>query len=241
MKKYGLIGESLVHSFSQSFFTNYFQDHSLDATYENVELASIDEVVAVLKNDFSGLNVTIPYKEAIIPFLDDLSDDAREIGAVNTVQFKEGRTIGHNTDTFGFQQMIKPFLTSRHERAMILGTGGASKAVYHVLNSIGLNVIFISRQPKAENQFSYKDVNELMIKHCKVVVNTTPVGTYPDVENFLDLPYEAMTNEHLAIDLIYNPAKTVFLSKAEEQGATILNGETMLKEQALKAWKIWNE
>lgn len=239
MKTYGLIGRSLGHSFSKSFFEEYFELNNIDAQYLNYELSVIDEVNELFKNQVSGFNVTIPYKEAIIPFLDDLSDEAREIGAVNVVQVEKGKKIGNNSDAFGFHQSIKPFLTNRHERALVLGTGGASKAVEYVLRKIGVDVLFISRNPKGENQFHYDEVNEYMLKACKLLVNTTPVGTFPNVEDCLTLPYNNLSDEHLVVDLIYNPKKTRFLQNAEAAGATILNGESMLREQALKSWKIW--
>lgn len=239
MKTYGLIGRSLGHSFSKSFFEEYFELNNIDAQYLNYELSVIDEVNELFKNQVRGFNVTIPYKEAIIPFLDDLSDEAREIGAVNVVQVEKGKKIGHNSDAFGFHQSIKPFLTNRHERALVLGTGGASKAVEYVLRKIGVDVLFISRNPEGENQFHYDEVNEYMLKACKLLVNTTPVGTFPNVEDCLTLPYNNLSDEHLVVDLIYNPKKTRFLQNAEAAGATILNGESMLREQALKSWKIW--
>ena len=189
---------------------------------------------------FKGLNVTIPYKEEVIPFLDEISDEARQIGAVNTISFSNGKTKGHNTDAFGFHQMIKPFFTFEHERAMILGTGGASKAVAHVLKSIGVNVIYISRNPEGENQFSYSEINEHMLRACKLVVNTTPIGTFPNIEECIEFPFEFLTQSHLVVDLIYNPEKTKFLRLSQENSATILNGQGMLEHQALKAWEIWN-
>ncbi len=239
MKTYGLIGRSLGHSFSKSFFEEYFQRHDIDAQYLNFELDTIDEVQDLLKKEISGFNVTVPYKEAVIPFLDELSSEAKEIGAVNVIQIVEGRTIGHNSDAFGFHQSIKPFLTNRHERAIIFGTGGASKAVEYVLKKIGVDVIFVSRTPKGENQFHYSEVNNHMLNACKLLVNTTPVGTFPNVEDSIEIPFSHLSEEHLVVDLIYNPTKTKFLQKAEECGATILNGESMLREQALKSWKIW--
>ena len=240
MKKYGLIGRSLRHSYSKSFFEHYFQAHAIESSYENVELETIDEVPEVLKSGFSGLNVTIPYKEQIIPYLDELSNEAHEIGAVNVVGFRDNRSIGYNTDAYGFHQSIKPFLTNLHERAIIFGTGGASKAIEYALKSIGVDVIFISRNPEGANEFAYKDVNDHMINACKLLVNCTPVGMYPFEDAFPDISYSCLTPQHLVVDLIYNPEKTKFLEKAEENGATIINGESMLKQQALKAWEIWN-
>jgi len=239
MKNYGLLGKSLGHSFSKSFFESYFKKNGIDAIYSNIELSTIKEIEEI-GDSFNGLNVTIPYKEEVIQYLDDISDEARQIGAVNVVQFVGGKKIGHNTDAFGFHQSIKPFLTNKHERAIILGTGGASKAVEYVLKQIGLDVIFISRTPCGENQFGYDDINEHMLKACKLIVNTTPVGTYPEIDDCVPFPFEFISEDHLVVDLIYNPSKTTFLRKSEEQHASIINGETMLKQQALKSYEIWN-
>lgn len=240
MKKYGLIGRSLSHSFSRDFFTDYFEKNQIHATYKNIELEVIEEFPLVAQ-DYHGFNVTIPYKEAIIPFLDELDPIAREIGAVNTIKNIQGKLIGYNTDAFGFQQSIKPFLTNKHERAMILGTGGASKAVAWVLQNIGIDVIRISRNPSGEKEFAWKEINEHMIRACKLIVNCTPIGMYPESEKFPPIPYECLSEEHLLVDLIYNPAKTKFLEKGELYHAAILNGESMLREQALRAYKIWTE
>lgn len=239
MKKYGLVGKSLNHSFSKSFFEQYFESNNIDAKYENIELQEIDNISSILKNQFSGLNVTIPYKEQIIPFLDELSLAAEKIGAVNVIEFKNGKSIGHNTDEYGFRFSIKPFLTNQHERAIIFGTGGASKAIEFVLKSLGIDVIFISRNP-TEGQFAYEDVNDLMTKSCKLWVNCTPVGTFPNIDDCLPISFEYLTNDHLVVDLIYNPDKTLFLKRAGEKGAMILNGASMLTHQALKSWEIWN-
>lgn len=242
MRKYGLIGKKLDHSFSQSFFTEYFEKHGIAASYENIEIPVIEALTDFPGFEtFSGFNVTIPYKTAIMPFLDAISPEAEAIGAVNTVRIEEGKMTGYNTDAFGFQQSIKPFLTNLHERALILGTGGASKAVEYVLRNIGLNVLFISRNPQNSNEFSYGDINEHMVKACKLIVNCTPVGTFPNGDAKPDFPTQFLTPQHLVADLIYNPAKTKLLQEAEAQGADILNGHSMLKEQALKAWEIWNE
>lgn len=241
MKRFGLIGKSLSHSFSKSFFDLFFRSHEIDASYENVELDSKDEIPEIFSRNFDGLNVTIPYKEVIIPFLDELDPVASEIGAVNVVRFEKGKAIGYNSDAFGFHQSIKPFLTNKHERAIIFGTGGASKAVKYVLESLGIDVIFVTRNPSSDDQFAYADVNKQMLSACKLLVNTTPVGMYPNDHEELGIPYGFIGKEHFVIDLIYNPVKTIFLKKAESMGGTILNGESMLKEQALKSWKIWND
>ena len=237
----GLLGKSLSHSFSKPFFEAYFASNQLDATYSNFEIEAIEHVSSVFAIvGLTGFNVTIPYKEAIVPFLDELSPEAKEIGAVNTVKIVNGKKIGYNTDAFGFQQSIKPFLTNLHEKALVLGTGGASKAVAYVLKNIGIDVLYVTRNPSNSNEFSYEQINEYMLKACKLVVNTTPVGTFPNIEESPAFPFEFLSNEHLVVDLIYNPAETLFLKSAKEAGATILNGESMLKEQALKSWQIWN-
>lgn len=240
MLKFGLLGRSLGHSFSKSFFTNYFVTNHIDATYENIEIENIEDFTNVLKQNFSGLSVTTPYKEEVIPFLDGLDDVAKDIAAVNAIVIKNGKSIGFNTDAYGFQQSIKPFLSNKHERCMIFGTGGASKAVSYVLKTLGIDVIFISRNPKLKNEFSYEEVNDNMINACKLVVNCTPVGMFPNSDEKIDIPYQSLTKSHLVVDLIYNPQKTKLLEKAEQAGAMILNGESMLRHQALKSWEIWN-
>ena len=241
MNKYGLIGKTLSHSFSKSFFTDKFSKESVDAVYENLEFEDISQVKAILASgEFAGLNVTIPYKQQIIPFLDELSAEASQIGAVNTIVFRNGKSIGYNTDAHGFHQSIKPFLTNKHERALILGTGGASLAVAYVLRTIGIDVKFVSREPK-EGQFGYSEINSHMVNAFKLVVNCTPLGTFPNVDECVSFPFEYLTADHLCVDLIYNPAETKFLRLSKENGAAVLNGESMLKEQALKAWQLWNE
>jgi shikimate dehydrogenase len=241
MDKFGLLGEKLGYSFSKKFFNDFFLKNSIKAKFDNYEIPTIDLISTVFQENLKGLCITMPYKETIIPYLDELSAEAKEIGAVNVVQFKDGQKIGHNTDAFGFHQSIKPFLTSAHQRALIIGTGGASKAVAHVFKIIGIDVLYISRTPKNSNEFNYSDINEHMINACKVIVNCTPVGTYPNIDDCIDFPFHNLTKDHLVIDLIYNPAKTKFLRKALENNATILNGESMLKEQALVAYKIWTK
>ena len=240
MRKYGLLGKTLNYSFSKHFFEDYFQKNKIDARFDNYEIATIDSIDEVFAQHLSGLTVTIPYKEEIIPFLDSISDEAKAIGAVNVVQFKDGQKVGHNTDAFGFHQSIKPFLTFHHERALILGTGGAAKAVAHVFRSLGIDVIFCSRNPQGRNQFSYPEINEHMLNACKVIVNCTPLGTFPDVDECIELPFDHLTADHLVIDVVYNPPKSEFLTRAENAGATILNGESMLRHQALRAFEIWN-
>ena len=240
MRTYGLIGKTLGYSFSKTFFERYFSENDIDAQFHNFELAAIEDISGVFEQQISGLSVTIPYKESIIPFLDDLSIEAKVIGAVNCIQFKDGQKVGHNTDAYGFQQSIKPFLTNQHERALIFGTGGASKAIAYVLKNLGIDVLFISRDPKGEKQFSYEEVNQHMLKACKLLVNCTPLGTLDYKDSEFDLPFEFLTSDHLVVDLVYNPPMTDLLLMSKQHGATVLNGESMLKHQALRSWKIWN-
>lgn len=240
MKRYGLIGHSLKHSFSQAFFTEFFKDRQVDAVYDNIEVATAEELPEILSRNYAGLNVTIPYKEEIMPLLDELSDEAVSIGAVNVLAFRDGNTIGYNSDAYGFHQSVKPFLTNRHERALILGTGGAAKAVIYALKQIGVDVVSVSRNPDI-GQFAWEEINEHMLKACKLVVNCTPLGTWPNVQELPELPYHFLSDEHLLMDLVYNPSKTRFMEEGERFGATVMNGESMLKLQALKAWEIWNQ
>jgi shikimate dehydrogenase len=240
MRTYGLIGKTLGYSFSKTFFERYISENDIDGQFHNFELAAIEDISGVFEQQISGLSVTIPYKESIIPFLDDLSIEAKVIGAVNCIQFKDGQKVGHNTDAYGFQQSIKPFLTNQHERALIIGTGGASKAIAYVLKNLGIDVLFISRDPKQDKHFSYAEINDHMLNACKLLVNCTPVGTLDYKDSKFDLPFEFLTEEHLVVDLVYNPPMTDLLIRSKQQGATVLNGESMLKHQALRSWKIWN-
>lgn len=243
MNLYGLIGKDLSHSFSKKYFTNKFVTENINnCTYSVFEIKTIGEFRNLVnKHKFKGMNVTIPFKETIIPFLDELSTSAKKIGAVNTIQFKNDKLIGHNTDYFGFKQTIKPFLGLHHERALILGTGGASKAVSFVLNQLNIEVLFASRAPKNNNEISYNEINENVIKHHQIIINTTPLGMYPNINTYPNIPYNVIGKQHLLYDLIYNPKKTIFLKKGGINGATVINGEQMLVIQAEKAWEIWND
>ncbi|MCH2235369.1 MAG: shikimate dehydrogenase [Crocinitomicaceae bacterium] len=242
MSLFGLVGKSLSHSFSRDYFSKKFDHLGILHAYENFEFPSIEGVLSLKsKVELKGFNVTIPYKTAIIPYLDELSEEAVAIGAVNTVKIEGENWIGHNTDAFGFKQMIAPFLKGHQHKALIIGTGGASKAVAYVLEGIGLEVNYLSRDPKERNHFPYEDVNTNMIDFHKVIVNCTPLGTFPNIEDRPSITYDAFTPDHLAIDLIYNPAETKFLSLAKAQGAKTLNGLTMLEQQAEKSWEIWNQ
>jgi len=241
MKQFGLIGKTLGHSFSKSYFAEKFEKEKIDNTsYDNFPLEAIDAFKTLVKNHFfSGLNVTIPYKVSIIPFLDELSEEVQAIGAVNTIQFKDNKLIGYNTDYIGFHNSLKPFLENTMDKALILGTGGASKAVVYALEKIGITCLCVSRKPE-KNQLSYEDVNEMVLKHHLLIVNTTPLGTHPNVDQCPGIPYQFITEQHLLMDLVYNPAETLFLRKGKEKGANILNGKSMLVHQAEEAWKIWN-
>jgi shikimate dehydrogenase len=242
-RRFGLIGFPLGHSFSKKYFTEKFEREQIsDCTYSNFPIESIDTFPTLLSKEQNlvGVNVTIPYKQQVLAHLDALDPVAAAIGAVNTIHVTKAGLKGYNTDAFGFQQSLKPFLKSTHERALVLGTGGASKAVAYVLKSIGVQVIFVSRTPNGHDQMGYADVNEHVLAACKLVVNTTPLGTHPNVDACPPLPYHQLTAEHHLYDLVYNPAETLFLQQGKAQGASIQNGLDMLKLQAEQAWKIWN-
>ena len=240
LKHYGLIGKTLGHSFSAAFFKDYFEKNNITATYSNFELNDIEDIQTIFSQNLSGLNVTFPYKESVLPFLDRLDESAAQIGAVNVLAFENGEKVGYNTDAYGFAQSIKPFLTFEHERALIFGTGGASKAVAHVFKQIGLDVFYISRNGnEANGVFRYEDINNHMLRSCRVLVNCTPVGTFPDVNACFELPFEHLTPAHLVIDLVYNPAQTELMKRAKAQGAAVMNGLSMLQHQALKSYEIW--
>ncbi|MEM9052901.1 MAG: shikimate dehydrogenase [Bacteroidota bacterium] len=241
MKRYGLIGKTLSHSFSKGYFTKKFYSEAIEASYDNFELDKIEKIQEVFQiSDLFGLNVTIPYKEAVVPYLDRLDPIAESIGAVNTIRFSKGQTVGYNTDVIGFENSLKPFLEHGMERALVLGTGGASKAVIYVLKKIGLDVLQVSRKPQGNAQISYEECNENAVKWHRLIVNTTPLGTSPNVDESPAIAYEGITSKHLLYDLIYNPEKTKFLGEGESRGAAILNGLSMLKIQAESSWEIWN-
>ena len=242
MKAFGLIGKKLDHSFSKRYFTQKFQELNLPYSYSNFEIESIDEFPDIVaKNpDLRGLNVTIPYKTKIISHLDWLDDTSTAIQAVNTIKISNGELMGYNTDVDGFKWSIKPFLKHGMERALILGTGGASKAVAYALKGLGLDVLFVSRSPSATDEVSYSDLNQNALHFYKLIVNTTPLGTFPDVDQQPPIPYEFLNSDHLLYDLTYNPAETNFMKLGKARGATTMNGLNMLKLQAEKSWEIWN-
>jgi shikimate dehydrogenase len=243
-KQFGLIGYPLSHSFSKKYFEDKFQKVQVtNSSYNTFPLENINQFPALLKSEkgLLGLSVTIPYKETVIPFLDELDETAKEIDAVNCIKITNGKLKGYNTDAFGFRQSLRPFLDVNHSKALVFGTGGASKAVAYVLRNLGINFWFVSRtKNNFWNTITYEEINEEVISACKLLVNCTPVGMYPNTD-CLPLPYSAITSQHLVYDLIYNPSETLFLKKAKEQGALISNGYNMLCFQADKAWRIWNE
>lgn len=241
MRTFGLIGRNIDYSFSRKYFSEKFNEENIDAEYKNFDIGSIEEFPLIIKNNLiSGLNVTIPYKEEIIPFLDHLDPHAKEIKAVNTIKFeKDGSICGYNTDFWGFTEAIKPALKPYHSHALILGTGGASKAIAYALRLLDIDYRFVSRKPE-KDQFSYQDLNEDILNKYSLIINCTPLGTYPKVEQSPEIPFQYISANHLVFDLIYNPSETSLMRSAKENGAQTMNGLEMLKLQAEKAWSIWN-
>ncbi|WP_299012406.1 shikimate dehydrogenase [uncultured Polaribacter sp.] len=244
-KTFGLLGKNISYSFSRGYFTNKFKELNLEGhSYKNFDLQNIAELPQAIKKEalLSGMNVTIPYKEAVMPFLDELDETAAEIGAVNTIKFtKDGKLKGYNTDVVGFENSLKPFLKEHHKYALILGTGGASKAVAYAFKKNNIQFKFVSRNPKNRSQISYEELTEAVIQKYNVIVNSTPIGTFPDVDLCPNIPYQYLTDKHLLFDLIYNPEVTSFLAKGLEKGAAVKNGYQMLELQAEESWRIWNE
>lgn len=247
MKQYGLVGFPLSHSFSKRFFTEFFATENIAAEYLNFELEVLSSLPSIIADhpNLVGFNVTIPYKEAIIPYLDRCDPKAAAIMAVNTVKIERvgelSKLTGYNTDLIGFRDSILPVLQPHHRKALVLGTGGASKAVVASLNDLSISTQLVSRAAKAGNSIAYTQLTRKVMEEHTIIVNTTPLGTYPKTETFPEIPYELLTNKHLLFDLVYNPAVTQFLQKGAEQGAATKNGADMLKIQALAAWRIWNE
>ncbi len=239
--KYGLIGKHISYSFSKTYFNDKFEKlHLENHEYVNFDLPTIDAFCNIDLDMVSGFNVTIPYKEQIIKYLDVIADEAKAIGAVNTIKItKKNQLIGYNTDFYGFEESIKPLLKPNHTKALVLGTGGASKAIKFVLKKLNIDYLVVSRNP-IKAQISYQDISEKLINEYTMIINCTPLGTFPDVDKCPDIPYQYITNQHLLYDLIYNPEKTIFLAKGEDKGAIICNGLKMLALQAEKAWAIWN-
>lgn len=244
MRRFGLVGKSLKHSFSKQYFSDKFKTLQLhDCVYENYEFLSADEILPKLQaiKELEGFNVTIPYKESIVIHLNELSDEASAIGAVNCVRCLNNKYIGFNTDVYGFAQSIKPFLDNTHERALILGTGGASKAAAYVLKNLGVDVYFASRnKTQSGANFNYEELSVVTMKAFPLVINCTPCGMFPETDGFPPLPLQGISSQHLIYDMVYNPPQTALMKAAADRGATTINGWSMLQLQAEKSWEIWN-
>jgi len=244
-QRFGLLGRNISYSFSKGYFTEKFSKNNRfkGCSYENFDIPEITFFTEIIKNtpNLKGLNVTIPYKEVVIPYLDKLSKKATEIGAVNTIKFtKKGKLKGYNTDYYGFMKSLEPLLQPHHKKALIFGTGGASKGVAYALKELGISYTFVSREAK-EGVIDYEQIKATTFDKYQIIINSTPVGTSPNTEAFPLIPYEYFTEKHIAYDLIYNPTETLFLKQAAEKGAKTKNGQDMLIFQAEKAWKIWKK
>lgn len=241
MRQFGLIGFPLSHSFSKKYFSEKFKkEHITDCNYENYPLPSINLFPELIREEnLEGLNVTIPYKESVISYLNYLDPAAEKIAAVNCIHFENGKSTGFNTDIIGFERSLKPLLKTHHQHALILGTGGASKAIGYVLSKLDISFNYVSRHKKAD-YYTYNDLNEAIIQQHTLIINTTPLGTSPDINHCPDIPYQFLSKKHLLYDLIYNPSETLFLQKGKEHGAMVKNGYEMLILQAEASWEIWN-
>lgn len=242
MKLFGLLGKTLKHSFSKSYFNKKFEkENKKDHHYENFELESISQLSQLLEQhpELCGLNVTIPYKEEVIPFLHMQNDIVQKIKACNCIKIRNGKLFGFNTDVIGFKQSLEKGLKPQHQKALVLGTGGAAKAVQYALDLLGIGFTIVSRTKK-QGILSYEELNKEIMQEHLLIVNTSPVGMFPKVDETPQIPYEFITPEHYLFDLVYNPEKTLFLQKGEQRGATIANGYEMLVLQAEESWRIWN-
>ena len=249
MRQYGLIGHSLSHSFSRNYFSKKFEQEGIvDSSYELFELNSIGQLTDLIQNkkNLVGLNVTIPYKESVLPYLTELDETAKKIGAVNTIRIL--RSVdhqlllkGYNTDVIGFRESLKPFLAKEHDRALILGTGGSSKAVSYVLKQLQIPFYFVSRKPENEQSIHYDELDETSIKGFRLIVNCTPLGMHPSIDTLPAIPLGGIGAQHLVYDLVYNPKETLLLKEAKSRGALTVNGLSMLQLQAEAAWRIWNQ
>jgi shikimate dehydrogenase len=239
-KIYGLIGKNINYSFSKNFFNNKFENEKINAVYINFDIKKIEEFKTIVtENNISGLNITIPYKESIINQLDYVDPTAKEIGAVNTIKFHNNILSGYNTDYLGFYTSIKNIVNS-NTKALILGTGGASKAIAYTLKILKIKYLFVSRSKKNKNYINYNEISKEIINKHNLIINCTPLGTFPEINQIPQIPISLITNRHIVYDLIYNPSKSLLLKKSEENGATIINGYQMLENQAMESWKIWN-
>ena len=247
MQKYGLIGYPLKHSFSIGYFNEKFKAENIDAEYVNFEIPRIEDFMEVIEENpnLCGLNVTIPYKEQVIPYLGELDKDTAKIGAVNVIKIirlPKGKVklVGYNSDIIGFKRSIEPLLNETHRKALILGTGGASKAVFQGLKQLGVGATLVSRKPK-EHCITYEEITPKTMQQYTVIINTTPLGMYPNINACPDIPYDLLTPDHLLYDLLYNPDETLFMKKGKEKGAVVKNGLEMLLLQAFAAWEIWQK
>jgi shikimate dehydrogenase len=243
MKTFGLIGKNIDYSFSRTYFNEKFTAENIDAIYKNFDLENIAQFPSLLRNnpDIKGFNVTIPYKEAIIPFLDEVEVTAKEIGAVNTIKIKEdGKLIGYNTDFYGFSEALKPYLKQHHTKALILGTGGASKAIAYALKKLDITYKYVSRSISSQN-YTYLELTSSLIEEYKLIINCTPLGTFPNIDQFPPIPVQFLSSKHFVFDLIYNPSNTKLMKLALNKNAEVTNGLAMLEFQAEKAWTIWNQ
>lgn len=241
IENFGLIGKDISYSFSKKFFTQKFINEGLNnCSYENYDISSISKLLEVINDTkIKGLNVTIPYKESVIELLNHIDPIAKKIGAVNTIKIdKQNKLLGYNTDYIGFKKSLESNI-SNQKRALILGTGGASKAIVYALKTLNIKTLLVSRKNR-EECITYEDVSNQIIKDHTIIINCTPLGTYPNIEECPKIPYEYITDKHLCYDLIYNPSKTKFLILSEKKGASIINGNEMLENQAMESWKIWN-
>ena len=241
MKRYGLIGHPLKHSQSRFYFNEKFEHEGLDCRYQHFDLKSIEEIHEVMETypDLCGFNVTIPYKEAIIPLLDEIDPTAKEVGAVNVVTIQNGRLKGYNTDVYGFSQLLERALKGKEvEHALVLGTGGASKAVRYVLKEKNIPFSTVSRSPE-KGDYTYETLTDEILRQNHLIINTTPLGMAPKFDDFPDLHYQALSNKHILIDLIYNPKETAFMELGRTWGAKVYNGWQMFEEQAKKTWEIF--
>jgi shikimate dehydrogenase len=242
MRRFGLIGKTLSHSFSKNYFTQKFaQEHINNCRYDLFELPTIEDLPALLLSypDLEGLNVTIPYKQEVIPFLDEATEVVKEIGACNCIKISGGKLKGFNTDVVGFKRSLETHLLPDHDKALVLGTGGAARAVQYALQELGIEYKLVSRRKTGEG-LGYEDIGEDILDQYPLIINTTPLGTYPNVDEAPPIPYKYLSPSHLLFDLVYNPAKTKFLQNGEAQGARIANGHEMLVLQAEESWRIWN-
>lgn len=243
MKLYALIGHPLKHSFSRDMFTDKFKREGLDCRFQNYDIQSVERILDIIAGhpELCGFNVTIPYKETIIPLLDELDETAKEIGAVNTVKIENGKTKGYNTDIYGFGKLLMHALKGREiEHALVLGTGGASKAVQYVLKQNDIPFSTVSRS-KGKGDFTYDTLTDEVLRKSHLIINTTPLGMMPHIDDFPELHYQAMSNKHILIDLIYNPKQTAFMELGHTWGAKVFNGWQMFEEQAKKSWEIFND